>query len=328
MKRTVVTAVLLASLLITCSKDSPAPVTPIPPLYNWSPQPSGSSANLYDVFFTNSSQGWVVGELLTLLATSNGGVAWPQVPSSSVVRDLTSVVFVDSQNGWMTGGSDANPIDGYVFVSRTGGSYPTQQEMVDHPLNTVFFLNKNTGWAGGDSSILIHTINGGVDWSETAIGTKNRIHDLQFLTSEMGWAATNPGGIYRTKDGITWTKEDLGTVTDVRAIHFLDTLHGWACGAENTLLRRELDSNNKPVWIKSSIPSESGLTEWRDIFFVGQQKGWVVGSFGNVYTTGDGGVTWTKQSAGSSEDLNAIYMVSNSSGWIVGDNGAILTFTP
>jgi len=60
------------------------------------------------------------GESLTILATTNGGINWPQVPSTSIIRDLRSVFFIDTQTGWMTGGSDANPVGGNVFISKMG----------------------------------------------------------------------------------------------------------------------------------------------------------------------------------------------------------------
>ena len=323
-------AFVLAIALSTCGfddiKNNLPPVTPLPPLYNWSPQSSQSSAKLYDVFFFDDNHGWAVGESLTILSTTNGGANWPQVPSTSIVRNLRSVFFVDAQTGWMTSGSDANPVDGNVFISKMGGAYPTQQDKVERPLNTVFFLNKNTGWAAGDSSILIHTENGGVNWTRSAVGTKDKIFDLHFFTPEMGWAATNHGGIYRTKDGTTWAKEDLGITSDVRAIHFVDTLHGWACGSANTIFRRQLDLNNKVIWTKSSITGETGSAVWNDIFFISEQTGWVVGRA--VYKTIDGGTTWTQETTGASGALNAIYMVNGSTGWIVGDGGTILTYTP
>ncbi len=298
---------------------------PPPALYNWSAQDSYSTSKLSDVFFINTNQGWIVGDSITLLSTTNAGTDWPQVPSTSIIRNLRSVFFIDALTGWMTSGSDANPVDGHVFISKMGGAYPTQQDMTDRPLNTIFFLDKNTGWAAGDSSILIHTDNGGVNWTRTSIGTNDKIFDLHFFPPEMGWAATNRG-IYRTKDGATWKNEDLGIPSDIRAVHFVDTLHGWACGSANKIFRRQRDVNNNPVWTASSITSEPVSAVWNDIFFVNEQTGWVVGN--DVYKTTDGGTTWMQETTAVKVNFNAIYMVSGSTGWIVGDGGNVLTYTP
>ena len=323
-------ALIVAGTLGACGfddvKNSSTP--PPPPLSNWSSQPSESASRLRDVFFINSNQGWIVGDSLTVMSTTNGGANWPLVPANSLLRNLRSVFLISSQTGWMTGGSDVSPTDGQVYVSKMGGAYPTLQETVNRPLNTIFFLNFNTGWAGGDSSVLVRTDNAGLSWTRSTIGTKDNIFDLHFFTPEIGWAATSNGGIYRTKDGTTWTKENLGTLSsDMHAIHFVDTLHGWACGAGNTIVRRELDPNNNVIWTTSSITSESVSAVWNDIFFIGAQMGWVVGSNG-VYKTIDGGTTWTKESTNVQINFNAIYMVSSTIGWIVGDSGNILTYTP
>ncbi len=323
--------ILLATVLNGCGdfgdiKTGP-PVQPLPPPYNWSSQNSMTTSRLNDVFFIDGTRGWVVGDSITLLASNDGGVNWPQVPSTSIIRNLRSVFFVSPQTGWMSSGSNTGP-DGHVFISKMGGAYPTVQDMVDRPLNTIFFLDKNTGWAAGDSSIIIQTDDGGVSWTRSLIGTQNKIFDLHFFTREMGWAATSNGGIYRTKDGTDWKKEDLGITSDIRAIHFVDTLHGWACGASNKIFRRQLDLNNKVIWTISAITSESSTSEWCDIFFVSEQTGWIIGSRGVVYKTIDGGTTWNQESTSVLSPFNAIYMVSATKGWIVGDGGTILTYTP
>src|SRR5260221_372541 len=156
-------AIILTGTLSTCGFDDikNSSITPPPPLSNWSSQPSESASRLRDVFFINGNQGWIVGDSLTVMSTTNGGANWPLVPATSLLRNLRSVFLISSQTGWMTGGSDANPTDGQVYVSKMGGAYPTIQETVDHPLNTIFFLNFNTGWAGGDSSVLVRTDNAG-----------------------------------------------------------------------------------------------------------------------------------------------------------------------
>ena len=68
--------------------------------------------------------------------------------------------------------------------------------------------------------------------------------------------------------------------------------------------------------------------DWNDIYFVNATTGWVVGSEGSIYKTSDAGVTWSRETSGTFEHLNAIHMISSSKGWIAGDNGLILTYTP
>lgn len=56
-----------------------------------------------DVFFANAQQGWVVGDLGTILTTVDGGTMW-SLQASETGKDLFSVVFLDEQTGYAVGG--------------------------------------------------------------------------------------------------------------------------------------------------------------------------------------------------------------------------------
>ena len=324
--------VLLCSLgscdigLGSVGSNTPPPFLP-PSIYDWTFQNSGTEVDLYGVFFIDNNYGWVVGESQTVLVTSNSGQTWPQAPSTAKDSDLRSVFIVDSQTGWITGESEENTTNGYVFKSSMGGAYPTLQYAAEGSLNTVAFLNQDVGWAAGAGSTLLHTSNGGFNWTMGTIGSDLIIFDLHFFDEELGWSVTD-AGIYRTKDGASWQAEDETTAWSLRAIHFVDTLHGWACGDNNTIMRREINGNNEVIWTRSSIEDEPGSMVWNDIFFIDTQSGWVVGNTGRIHKTVDGGRSWSLELTGLLTNINSIYMVSSTNGWIVGDDGAILTYTP
>jgi photosystem II stability/assembly factor-like uncharacterized protein len=58
---------------------------------------------------------------------------------------------------------------------------------------------------------------------------------------------------------------------------------------------------------------------------VSGSTGWVSGAGGTILRTLDGGSTWTPQSSGTPEDLNAVFFLTPSRGWAVGTNGTILS---
>jgi photosystem II stability/assembly factor-like uncharacterized protein len=57
--------------------------------------------------------------------------------------------------------------------------------------------------------------------------------------------------------------------------------------------------------------------------FISAEEGWVVGAFGSVYHTSDGGKTWESQPSGTLEHLFGVDFVDSHSGWVVGRSGVI-----
>lgn len=60
------------------------------------------------------------------------------------------------------------------------------------------------------------------------------------------------------------------------------------------------------------------------IDFVDKQHGWVVGYYGTILATSDGGEHWRGQHADTTELLKAVQFVNDTTGWIVGVGGTIL----
>lgn len=68
----------------------------------WTTLNSGTTQDLYSVCFVDANIGWVVGEVGTILKTTDGGAHWtPQ--SSGVSERLSSVCFLDDNRGFAVG---------------------------------------------------------------------------------------------------------------------------------------------------------------------------------------------------------------------------------
>ena len=64
----------------------------------WKIQNSGTTQELNSVFFTSASTGYVVGDLGTILKTSDGGIQW-MAQNSGTPYYLLGVCFTDSLTG-------------------------------------------------------------------------------------------------------------------------------------------------------------------------------------------------------------------------------------
>jgi photosystem II stability/assembly factor-like uncharacterized protein len=69
-----------------------------------------------------------------------------------------------------------------------------------------------------------------------------------------------------------------------------------------------------PGWARQ----RAGTMAWlHAVFFLDQNRGWMVGSKGTLLATVDGGQTWTPKSASSTDVLRDVYFIDEQQGWLV-----------
>src|SRR4030095_12547938 len=69
-----------------------------------------------------------------------------------------------------------------------------------------------------------------------------------------------------------------------------------------------------PGWAKVN----AGTMAWlHSVFFLDQNRGWVVGSKGTFLATTDGGKTWRQKASVTTDVLRDIYFVDEQNGWVL-----------
>ena len=171
-------------------------------------------------------------------------------------------------------------------------------------LNSILFIDSLNGWVSGDSGIIIHTSNGGMDWETQYSNDSLNVINIFFLDNQRGWASAlsqfyEPYGTYMlktTNGGIDWTSEftRLGEAF-VNSFYFLDSLNGFAVGYPRVFHRTtDGGSNWLPVNLDSSL--YSGLPPYAIRFYsslYGYACGGVRDVRGVVWRTMDGGLNWS-----------------------------------
>ena len=100
-----------------------------------------------------------------------------------------------------------------VFVSGGYTQWSQQNSGTINTLQTVFFVNNNTGWCAGGSGTILKTTNSGDTWSPVN-GLPNRNYTALSFYGNFGWVAGDIGSILRSTNhggtlGITQTGNEL-----------------------------------------------------------------------------------------------------------------------
>ena len=163
-------------------------------------QPSPTPNELHALSMIDESTGWCVGDIGTILKTTDGNT-WEN-NYTDFSDDLYDIFFINQQTGWITGEN------GLILKTVDGGeNWLSQESNTTETLKNVVFCDEDTGWATG-SSIILHTTDGGETWLEQNTISSGNIIKIALADAQKAWLITySPAKIYYTSDGgNTWTE--------------------------------------------------------------------------------------------------------------------------
>jgi photosystem II stability/assembly factor-like uncharacterized protein len=152
---------------------------------------------------------------------------------------------------------------------------------------------------------ILTTTDGGFSWAQTNAGTRRALYRLRFVDANNGWISGQEGLILHTADGgKTWQRQKSGTNVYLFSLYFVDASHGWAVGDKSILLETRdggktwamhkiIPASAKEMSAEEAIVSQDPVLY--DVQFLDANTGWVVGEFGKIYHTTDGGESWSEQ---------------------------------
>lgn len=238
---------------------------------------------MMSVDFINANEGWAIGDNGAIRHTTNGGLNW-STQTSPIDGLLTSVFFLDENNGWIVSRDNW----GEIIHTTNGGSTWTLQPDGDlNPWNDVFFINPSKGWVVGMDSTIMRTDDAGQTWVKCNLQVSNNpyLRSVQFIDEMTGWAVGTGGFILKTEDGgINWHDVHSGHDELLQSVFFTDPLNGWASGTDGVVLRT-LDGGE--TWFRQYTGVERNyLTA---VHFVNTKRGWTAGEGGTIKRTDNGG---------------------------------------
>lgn len=222
----------------------------------------------FNCFFLNAQYGFAQGG--DFAYTTNGGATWITRPHAlDAYTDVRDIYFVTPSTGYFVSESG---------LHKTTDTGKTWQRIREGFSVGLYFSDVNNGWVYENSDgKLYKTINGGTTWQLVndfqtpgtiavitftdaqhakisagkmfaksddagATWTKKQfpdyVHDIHFLSNNLGYLLT-PSEIHKTTDGgNTWTRVCKVISGSLVELYFLDANNGWACGtSDNTVLQ-------------------------------------------------------------------------------------------
>ena len=179
----------------------------------------------------------------------------------------------------------------------------------------MYFLNKNYGWAVGQSINQLKTTNGGNTWVEMPGLNGLFLDDVFFADSVNGWTVQQSpyfeqSKVYSTVDGgNNWTYMFQRSF-DLNEFSFVNKNFGWLVGAKGTILKT---TDAGIHWVNQY--SQSLTTQYLQcVYFVNNDTGWI-GGFGILLKTTNAGLNWDKLSLPINFNFTSFSFINSNEGW-------------
>lgn len=268
-----------------------------------------------------------------ILRTNDNGTTWDSlsINAAGSSYSLNTLYFTDAATGFTGGRKNNNQV--LLKTTDNGNTWNNVTPDTNSAdfINSIYFIDSQTGFATTGAA-LYGTVNGGVSWSQTS--TSFSIEDLHFFDPNTGFAsgtnAANEAVIMKTSDaGNNWVPSlNITLPVFINTFPKLDVISSTILFTSaqyfNKLFRT---SNAGAAWDTITV---SQISEIVDFDFVTENKGHVLSSLGEIYSTQDGGNNWTLEYSanwgiyGPSEFLNSISFFNNEpAGYVAGYPGLI-----
>jgi len=216
-----------------------------------------ASSSLESVWFTSSTTGYAVGSGGKIYKTTNGGGSWSLL-TSGTTTNLKCVQFLNATTGYTIGGT-------VLLKTTNSGSTWTSTTVPSAGSNTVangvWFTSTSNGVIYGAYQFINgwinYTSNGGTTWSLPVNTYPGVINDIYFVSSTVGYAVGNAGGIYKTTNGgSSWLMKTSGYTGNLNAVYFVNSNLGYAVGDSGVVLKTVNGGTN---WVRQITNIQNSL---------------------------------------------------------------------
>jgi len=232
---------------------------------------SGVTQNLNGVWFTNTSNGYIVGNGGVVLRTINSGASWQT--HLNLTHNLLSIYFFGG-NGWISGAG------GRIWRSTDGGgTFPplSTSGLGSDDITSISFSDNQNGTCTDSKGHIYKTSNSGSTWTKVTFD----FNSVNFVDDNTGWIAGKNGIVLKTTDsGLTWKYQHTGTTQSINTVKFIDTNVGYIVGVGG-MIRKNTVGGRSGSWTNQN----SGTSNIKSLEFTDNSTAYAVGDAGIIYKT-------------------------------------------
>lgn len=150
----------------------------------------------------------------------------------------------------------------------------------------------------GDHGHILYSDDGGANWTQAKVPTRQLLTAIHFIDDQHGWAVGHDALILATADGgATWTRQYENREAEVPLLDvwFGNPQHGLAVGAYGMLLET-LDGGQHWEDVTDRLDNEDGF-HLNAISEIGGSGLFIVGEMGGMFRSHDMGQSWERVEA-------------------------------
>ncbi len=181
------------------------------------------------------------------------------------------------------------------------------------------FTDSMNGWACGDSGTVVHTSNGGLNWSKQTTNLNYFIDDISFVNERLGWGVATDYIYYKsyilktTNGGAVWNSFPYpDTNIILSAVYFLDSLNGYMGGFNGVILKTtDAGANWNQMPVDSSLFAHFHIKNFK--FYnstYGAACGGIMDFGGVLWITTNSGFNWHTITVAPEPIYDVVYLDS------------------
>jgi photosystem II stability/assembly factor-like uncharacterized protein len=226
--------------------------------------------------------------------------------------ELGRIQFVSRSEAWAVG--DRYPPPGtqgagdfiVVHTRDAGRTWRELPQTSRHAVPPAFsFLDAARGWIASSNPAglpkMIRTGDGGAHWEQVS---QEYLHEVSFFDESRGYGVEVTRFLRTNDSGRSWTKTQIPHLRFINRMIFLTSELGWIAGTDGKDFFVFRTTNGGRDWEDFRTTPPAGLADLRDLFFLDENRGWLITSHYNddgtfLFSTLDGGRNWTAEADSS-----------------------------